>query len=438
MISPLFRMSGDEARGLLFGLTESNKLQLRKYPGMPSMRELIRDGRVKYDPNDPQEHWKTYKELVDEVDQKGVAYGDCEDLAVAVAAEDQVRHGVQSLPFAYSPRQGLFHVVTAVPNGGMGRGEAVSGSGGKIPFGFDSWPTAMGSHSVPGYVLQDPSRAAGMGSFGYAPLMEAGMTRYGAEGRGLGGAVRALREGILGSGTTRSHLSQLGQGIRKGAGLGDGWATRLGEKIPGAIGVGHPIEPKEESAVRALRKGMTDDEEEAPSPEEDDVMDIDEDLGDEEFGGLDDAVVAEMFGADDEDDLAEDDAGDGGGFHLSSLPSWVLPAAIGTAAGAALVGTGVALLGKKKRKRNKYAPEETSAESMAGLDDTVAAEMFGGDDLFSDLDDDLIDAEEEFGDDLDDESFAGISSLRRTDLFSGDFRLVHDEDDEDDLYLDEG
>lgn len=366
MISPLFRMTGDEARGLLFGLLEADKVQLRKHQDLPSMRELIGEGKVKYDAKDPQEHWKTYREIVEESQRSGVSYADCEDLAVAVAAEDQIFYGIQSLPFAYSPREGLFHVVTAVPSGAIKPGsEVVSGQAGQLPCRFGEWPLAMGSHSVPGYVLQDPSRAAGMGSFGYAPSVENVMPRYAygeedraarSRGRGIGGAFRKLQESVLGGGTG-STLNELRSGVLKGAGMDQGWAGRLGEKIPSALGIGRQIQPKEQSAVKALRKGMDSDQGgEAPSQGEDDASDFDDedlDSDDEEFGGLGDAVVSEMFG-DDEfgDDLEFDD------------------------------------------------------DFEDDLDE------FGDDDL-----------EDEFGGEA--ESFAGIGTLRRGDLFAGEFRL-HD------------
>lgn len=491
MIRPLFQMSGDEARGLLFGLLEADKIQLRKYPDMPSMRDMIRDGKVRYDAYDPQEHWKTYKELSDEVAQNGTAYGDCEDLAVAVAAEDQVRYGVQSLPYAYTPREGLFHVVTAVPGSAVGsRQSAVGGMSdrrpstadrqpGQVPFGYDGWPVAMGATAIPGYVLQDPSRAAGMGSFGYAPSMGSSMSSYGAYGadpRRRGGLFRQLG----------APIREIGAGVKKGLGLESGWERRLGEELPGRLGVESPLGPrqsKEESAVKAIRKGMDSEARgEAPSPDEDDDLgDLEEedDLGmDEEFGGLDDAVASEMFGGhgggqrfkddmfgeDDDLDLDDDEdlggGGGGGGFRLPKLPSWALPATIGAALGAGAVGLGVALTGRKKnrdrtdsssRLRRKGVSEEVPDEVASGygdIGDLAASEMFGEDSFYledgerseygwdddryvDDLDNRTISIEEDYG------SFAGISTLRRSELFGGDFRLVRDEDDEDDLLIED-
>ena len=151
MISPHFELTGHEAKGLLYGLLEVNKQQLRENPGMPSIRDLIRQGKVVYEENDPGEHWQTYRELVEAVQKDGVAYGDCEDLAPAVAAEDQIRYGIESLPFAYAPREGLYHVVTAIPTSAP------------ATFGGRGWPKAMGAPSVSGYSFIDPSAAAGMG-----------------------------------------------------------------------------------------------------------------------------------------------------------------------------------------------------------------------------------------------------------------------------------
>ena len=151
MIDPKFNVTGAEAKGLLYGLLEMNLNQLRDRPDFPSIRQLVKEGKVKYNVNDPEEHWKTYREIVEEYGKNGVAYADCEDLATAVAAEDIEKYGVASKPFAYSPRPGLFHVVTAVPSHELSE---VYGSG--------SWPKAEMAPSTPGYVLQDISAAAGM------------------------------------------------------------------------------------------------------------------------------------------------------------------------------------------------------------------------------------------------------------------------------------
>lgn len=152
MIHPYFNLTGDEAKGLLFGLLKVDEQQLKDNPGYPSMRQMILEGKVKYRLADPNEHWQSYREMVENVEKFGVAYADCEDLAPAVAAEDRVRYGVMSEPFAYKPSAGLYHVVTAVPTSASQR------------FGSRSWPKAMGANNPAGYMLQDVSAAAGMGT----------------------------------------------------------------------------------------------------------------------------------------------------------------------------------------------------------------------------------------------------------------------------------
>lgn len=152
MVSPLFQLTGQEAKGLLFGLLEVDKFQLAQHPEWPSIREAVRAGKVRYREYDPREHWQSYREIVEQLQANGEAFGDCEDLATAVAAEDQVRYGVDSLPYAYSPKEGLFHVVTAVPRTASGR------------FGGNQvWPKALGASEVVGFDLHDISAAAGMG-----------------------------------------------------------------------------------------------------------------------------------------------------------------------------------------------------------------------------------------------------------------------------------
>lgn len=154
MISPKFNLTGDEARYLLEGgLVGVDAFQLRQHPEYPSFRDLIRDGKIRYDQNDPDEKWQSYRELMEQVAQFGFARGDCEDFGPALAASDRHHYGVDSHPYPYQPAPKLFHVVTAVPVG-AGR------------FGATSLPLAKRAPDVPGYVLEDPSAATGMGTSG--------------------------------------------------------------------------------------------------------------------------------------------------------------------------------------------------------------------------------------------------------------------------------
>jgi len=304
MISPHFNLSGSDARGLLYGLMETDKIQLRENPGLPSMRQLIQQGRVRYRRADPQEHWQSYKELVEQTEDGGTAYGDCEDLATALAAEDQVRYGVQSIPYAYTPREGLFHVVTAVPRGQFGG----------IP--RHHWPDAKGAPSIAGYVLQDPSAAAGMGTFGGLPGKEVSVQNtYGAlpskrrrRGGGLGGVLSALKQGLIGEEKAVQAAFDIGSGAREGIGIEKDWAAQLGRQLGGRFGPGGSSvspEDQEAAAVSALRKGAAAEEKALASADEDE--DIDMDLEDEEFGF--------WFEGDPDLEFDEDDLDDEFGFE---------------------------------------------------------------------------------------------------------------------------
>ena len=163
MIDPHFELTGAEAKGLLYGLQRVDEEQIRQNPSWPAFRELLADGKVRYERADPQEHWQSYRELIEQIKSGGTALGDCEDFAPALAASDVVHYGVDSEPFAYQAADGLFHVVTAVPARDSTR--------------FGALPSPPSAPNVPGRVLQDPSKAAGMGSvtrprFGAAPRLQ--------------------------------------------------------------------------------------------------------------------------------------------------------------------------------------------------------------------------------------------------------------------------
>jgi len=215
MISPKFSLSGSDARGLLHGLLEVNKIQLQEDPRLPSMRRMIEEGKVVYEQQDPDEHWQSYKEIVEQVQRYGVAHADCEDLAPAVAAEDQVRSGIASIPYAYNPRPNLFHVVTAVPSTRFG---ALSGS-------FSKWPKPMRAPLLQGYILQDPSARAGMETFG----AEVGKDMIKTD-------ALELAEGVLGGPITDPSVQDL--------------AGRLGDVLTGGRG---PIDWKSVGRLIAER-----------------------------------------------------------------------------------------------------------------------------------------------------------------------------------------
>lgn len=122
-------------------------------------------------------------------------------------------------------------------------------------------------------------------------------------------------------------------------------------------------------------------------------------LGSHRYGDVGDVAAAEMFGEDEdeegegEDPLSahEDDytfeSSDSSRteFKLPKLPSWALPAALGTAAAAGAVGLGLALTSKKRRAKRAAREAEESTDhrppttdpSFGSMGETVASQMFG-------------------------------------------------------------
>ncbi|MFQ5625921.1 MAG: hypothetical protein ACE5FM_04625 [Methyloligellaceae bacterium] len=72
------KMSLEEAEGMVEGLVQLNMVQYRA--GEQNVIEGIRSKQIRYERRDPNEHWKSVKELWTS------GSGDCEDLAASVAA----------------------------------------------------------------------------------------------------------------------------------------------------------------------------------------------------------------------------------------------------------------------------------------------------------------------------------------------------------------
>lgn len=132
-------LSPEQAAQLAWGLMLVDLAQMQAAgPHRPRVRDLIRQGRLRYEVRDPDEHWQTYRELVAQLVTRGRAGADCEDLASAWAAEaradgwDAAAH-----PLIYRVHRRLSHVVVALP-------------------GY-AWRVGAG------YAVVDPSRLAGMG-----------------------------------------------------------------------------------------------------------------------------------------------------------------------------------------------------------------------------------------------------------------------------------
>jgi hypothetical protein len=125
-IHPKIEVTAEEAAHLLEGLVRVDVSQLQKSTGaqpgfgrsspMPILRG-IQAGTVRYDAFDPDEEWKTWSQLVGELQTKGKAVGDCEDLSSAVAAELRFA-GIPARTYVYKSGPRLYHVIVATEKWG--------------------------------------------------------------------------------------------------------------------------------------------------------------------------------------------------------------------------------------------------------------------------------------------------------------------------------
>jgi len=103
-VSPtLGHLSIPEAEAFLQGgLIGLDLYQLSQ--GTPGISKALHDGRVRYNRLDRREHWMSLREIWSR------GFGDCEDLACAVAAE-RTFNGLPSRLVIYRVRPGLAHAV---------------------------------------------------------------------------------------------------------------------------------------------------------------------------------------------------------------------------------------------------------------------------------------------------------------------------------------
>ena len=122
-VHPYFNLEAHEAANLLDGLVSVNLSQISKaggFAGRPSFPILtgIQEGRVRYRRQDPREHWQSWRELKEQLDRKGKAFGDCEDLSSAVAAE-LLSSGISARTYVYNSAPKLYHVVVKTDRWGL-------------------------------------------------------------------------------------------------------------------------------------------------------------------------------------------------------------------------------------------------------------------------------------------------------------------------------
>lgn len=115
----LVLMAGDAAV-MLSGLVAVDEVQMRRAgPGRPGVYQMIRGGRLQYERSDPDEHWKTYDELVAEARRYGYADADCEDLAASLAGELRATgRDPAATTYVYRTGRNMSHVVTYSPRFG--------------------------------------------------------------------------------------------------------------------------------------------------------------------------------------------------------------------------------------------------------------------------------------------------------------------------------
>tara|TARA_Y100000034_G_scaffold115525_1_gene152765 strand:- start:14312 stop:14710 length:399 start_codon:yes stop_codon:yes gene_type:complete len=118
-VNPTFDLRTPEAASLLDGLVSVNLAQMDKTfqgeKGHYPVIKAIQSGALRYRRADPREHWKSWREVMQGV-QDGFG-ADCEDLSSAVAAE-LLYNGIPARTYVYQSAPKLYHVVVATKKWG--------------------------------------------------------------------------------------------------------------------------------------------------------------------------------------------------------------------------------------------------------------------------------------------------------------------------------
>ena len=120
-VSPYFNLTPDEAANLLDGLVSVGLAQLSRAnvpKGQYPVIEGIQAGRIRYRRRDPREHWQSWREMTQPMFGGEIAYGDCEDLSAAVAAELGY-NGIPARTYVYKSGPKLYHVVVKTDQWGL-------------------------------------------------------------------------------------------------------------------------------------------------------------------------------------------------------------------------------------------------------------------------------------------------------------------------------
>lgn len=131
-ISPYFRLETQEAANLLDGLVSVDLGQIDRLLGRKGVYPIISGihrGTVRYKRADPNEHWKSWREMKAELDRTGMATGDCEDLSSSVSAE-LLFNGIPARTYVYQSGPKLYHVVVKTDRWGLLDPSRSAGMGG--------------------------------------------------------------------------------------------------------------------------------------------------------------------------------------------------------------------------------------------------------------------------------------------------------------------
>jgi hypothetical protein len=107
--------SPEELRGSV-NLSQMKKARVPK--GRYPLIRAIQDKRLRYRRADPEEHWQSWREMMEQLQGGGRGYADCEDLAAGVVAELS-RNGIKARTYVYKSGGTLYHVVVKTKRWGL-------------------------------------------------------------------------------------------------------------------------------------------------------------------------------------------------------------------------------------------------------------------------------------------------------------------------------
>lgn len=90
-VHPKFHLAARDTPFMLLGLMFTDMEQMRRRgPARLRVRDLIQTGRLRYSRIDPDDHWQTYDEILEQLQSHPWAEADCEDLSGLLAAEMRI------------------------------------------------------------------------------------------------------------------------------------------------------------------------------------------------------------------------------------------------------------------------------------------------------------------------------------------------------------